>query len=1084
DVVTLWTIAGSILDGDPSDHVPGDDPADVVGLFIILHAFGGGVGSPDDFLEVDVTLAFGNLAATADTGGVYLTETVGDLRLDLVASGQQGVDVPTDVALTTRAGSIVDGRAFRPILPIIIGNNVDLAAIGGGIGSGGSLIFVRTSTGGAGSGRLYATARDSVYIVQIDNELRLLAVRSNTGSVTIAVAGLGSRAPPYDLLLVAPGGGNAIAAGCCTALVQQGHPQAVVPSTTLGPDDQLAGVWAAVDIDLYAQQGIHAPAGTEIVAGRFIRIHGPLGAPGTMTFGGVIGGEFIYCCEGPAPVAGPTTGLTISGTVDNATPVIGAPQTFTYTVRNTGDVPIANVTLHDDFLPAAVGVGILRSGDADSDGLLDPGETWIFEVNRFASTGPFLITATVRGTVAGQPIQASTGVSYTGGPIVAHDVKVAKVYTATGVAPYTGLAADTAATGPVLRVGDTVTWFFVVSFAGDWTRITVTDPGVTGTDVTLVSGDTNHNGDPDDGLAWVYRATATVLAGEQCTNVTISVGVRLDPGGNLTDSASNPGCYTGVADPPTHQPTAAIDVLDRVDGTDAHVAGAALPRTFGAPLQLTYWVSNPGDFDVASVTIVDDRGTPADASDDLVPMYSSGDTNDDGILQPSEVWLYEATAKAPAGTVCATVTVAGATSQGPVTATDAACTTTPGPQHTKLIEVFGGTGDDQVMFDQTFLRAKTRVYGSASSTTAGAPDGADSFFVNELQTMDVAAGHTLTLDGQQGSDLYQVQTTGSQGDRRNYVVNVLDSGTTGLDFLFVAGTDGSNDLFLLRKTTSIRDLKPDQWPDAVRTWAAITSSDSAFIALLHDDLADAIASDPNFDPNVRPQAVQRVNYDAGIDDPGTGLLVYGNGGNDTFAVDGTSAPVWIEGGAGNDFFQFGQVYGSKRDALEGTDHGSLEPEDLFPIVATVRGWLSEGPTNPLRAIGGEGDDTFQVYANHAPLLLDGGPGSNVFTTRAFLLARTTAACTADLYDPACELWWQDEAARIVAPLLPTAWVESLPATVVNASTSGATFGLWLALLLPGERNEPLTDPGSTPGIVGIGISKSVGPSSTGPWTSS
>ena len=42
--------------------------------------------------------------------------------------------------------------------------------------------------------------------------------------------------------------------------------------------------------------------------------------------------------------------------------------------------------------------------------------------------------------------------------------------------------------------------------------------------------------------------------------------------------------------------------------------------------------------------------------------------------------------------------------------------------------------------------------------------------------MNVAAGHTLTLDGQAESDTLRVYTTGSQGSPRNYVVNVLDTG--------------------------------------------------------------------------------------------------------------------------------------------------------------------------------------------------------------------------------------------------------------------------------------------------------------------
>ena len=47
------------------------------------------------------------------------------------------------------------------------------------------------------------------------------------------------------------------------------------------------------------------------------------------------------------------------------------------------------------------------------------------------------------------------------------------------------------------------------------------------------------------------------------------------------------------------------------------------------------------------------------------------------------------------------------------------------------------------------------------------------FIVNQLQTMDVAGGHTLTLDGQADTDDYAVNTTGQRvGSSRNYVINV------------------------------------------------------------------------------------------------------------------------------------------------------------------------------------------------------------------------------------------------------------------------------------------------------------------------
>ena len=42
--------------------------------------------------------------------------------------------------------------------------------------------------------------------------------------------------------------------------------------------------------------------------------------------------------------------------------------------------------------------------------------------------------------------------------------------------------------------------------------------------------------------------------------------------------------------------------------------------------------------------------------------------------------------------------------------------------------------------------------------------------------------------------------------------------------------------------------------------------------------------------------------------------VYGLGGNDFFAVDDNSAITTLDGGAGNDTFQIGQIYGLQRDA--------------------------------------------------------------------------------------------------------------------------------------------------------------------------
>ena len=72
------------------------------------------------------------------------------------------------------------------------------------------------------------------------------------------------------------------------------------------------------------------------------------------------------------------------------------------------------------------------------------------------------------------------------------------------------------------------------------------------------------------------------------------------------------------------------------------------------------------------------------------------------------------------------------------------------------ITISGNADDDIVEFDRTYLLAQTVARGAA---------GDDLFTVTGLQTMDVATGHTLTLNGEAGSDGYLVVTTGSRAIR-------------------------------------------------------------------------------------------------------------------------------------------------------------------------------------------------------------------------------------------------------------------------------------------------------------------------------
>ena len=327
-------------------------------------------------------------------------------------------------------------------------------------------------------------------------------------------------------------------------------------------------------------------------------------------------------------------------------------------------------------------------------------------------------------------------------------------------------------------------------------------------------------------------------------------------------------------------------------------------------------------------------------------------------------------------------------------------------------------GDDGYIY----LGSKTRVYGDETTNPTG-NDGEDQFLVYYLQSTLVTtspstgtgsiatAGHSLTLDGLADTDTYNIWTTGSRGVPRNYLINILDTGAEndGVDEAFVHGFDSdvngddtpnnpppSDDIFLLRRVTCIDTETQDGLGPIVDGSAGCVSPTElgvdrpGFVAMLHGNVDDFRFNGPGDTDTGQNTNVQRVNYDSGLNGR---LTVLGYGGNDHFYSDDTSVAITLDGGEGNDVFQIGQQFGTKRSAAgisvpgEPTDGGALLPQDTFPdLIATTRGWLSPGISAPMVVHGGTGEDRFTVYSNQAELRLEGDDNNDLFVIRAFALA--------------------------------------------------------------------------------------------------
>jgi hypothetical protein len=68
--------------------------------------------------------------------------------------------------------------------------------------------------------------------------------------------------------------------------------------------------------------------------------------------------------------------------------------------------------------------------------------------------------------------------------------------------------------------------------------------------------------------------------------------------------------------------------------------GPLLP--VGGQVAWTYLVTNEGNESLASVVVTDDNGTPGDPEDDFRPAFVDGDINNNNLLEPGEVWRFEA----------------------------------------------------------------------------------------------------------------------------------------------------------------------------------------------------------------------------------------------------------------------------------------------------------------------------------------------------------------------------------------------------------------------------------------------------------
>ncbi|MCB9176576.1 MAG: DUF11 domain-containing protein [Caldilineae bacterium] len=289
----------------------------------------------------------------------------------------------------------------------------------------------------------------------------------------------------------------------------------------------------------------------------------------------------------------------------------GAPVVYRYVVTNPGDDPLSGVGLSDDTCGPVSGPQ--AGGDANADGLLDPGETWIFA----CSAAPLVDTT---NTVL------ASGQDSLGGPVQDQDSAFVDV-----VAPSVLLQKD--ASAPIVYAGDLVTYAILASNTGDVALdpVSVSDDRcspLTGPDP---AGDTTANGLLDPGETWAYACTRAVDA--DLVNTASATFNPVDDNGNDLPGLPDVG----------DEASAAVDAIDPsvqlVKSVDPSVIAP------GDPVVYTFELSNTGDDPLSNVSVGDDTCSPVTGPD------PAGDLNANGLLDPGETWIYRCSARPTSDTV-------------------------------------------------------------------------------------------------------------------------------------------------------------------------------------------------------------------------------------------------------------------------------------------------------------------------------------------------------------------------------------------------------------------------------------------------
>ena len=505
---------------------------------------------------------------------------------------------------------------------------------------------------------------------------------------------------------------------------------------------------------------------------------------------------------------------------------------YTYWVENTGDTELSNIRISD-----SEGLSItFASGDTDSDGILDNGETW-----RYTSTQTPLNDVSNTGTVIGKDM-------------LNLDVSASDTIDVDVVIPAT-LNLQLTADKTKIHSSDKITYTFTVTNSGG----KIKDIQVTGTrgNPNYVTGDTNGDGWLDTTETWVYMLDDNPSA--DVTNTGTVTGK--DENGNEISASDS----------------VSIDVLNPGISIDLQASPRSI--TAGEEVTYTYIIDNTGDTNLRNINVFD--------TESLNIQYQSGDSDNDGWLDTNEIWVYQGT-DTPTNSVTNTATASGIDSLG-LTVSDSdsegVSMLSPGISlevsvdkdviHTgdQVTYSFRVTNSGNVAFSSVAI-ADTRgtsleldrgdnnngllepgevwIYESTDNPTASITNGATVTCLDD-NGKPISASDTVditVIDPAINVEVSASSETISKGAQVSYAYTVTNTGNTPLSKVVVTASEGSTPIYDSGDTNSNCLLETDETWVFIATDNPVDSITNTVTATCEDYLGLEVEDEDSIDITV------------------------------------------------------------------------------------------------------------------------------------------------------------------------------------------------------------------------------------------